>query len=126
MKEQPLTYAGCKKDFIKYLMELSGTRDKAQVYCDFLELAAIAISNRCDMIHHDEREERYLSLIAEYPKEKIDLFCSMLSCVMQACNLSADSPKDFLGEVYHELELHNKWKGQFFTPIHIYNFMGEI
>ncbi len=107
-------------------MELAYTKDKAQVFCDFVELAAISISNQCDMIHYNEREKRYLQIIEKYPKDKIGLFCSMLSCVMQACSRSVDEPKDFLGEIYHELELHNKWRGQFFTPIDICRFMGEI
>ena len=33
---------------------------------------------------------------------------------------------DVLGVLYHELELHNKYKGQFFTPQHICNMMGKI
>ena len=37
-----------------------------------------------------------------------------------------NAPVDILGELFHELELHNQFKGQFFTPQHICDFMGKI
>ena len=56
------TYNNCKKEFISLLTQNAGARDKWQVFCDFVELAAIAISNQCDFVHREEREERYLQL----------------------------------------------------------------
>lgn len=120
------TYKNCKKEFISLLSQNADSRDKWRVYCDFLEMAAIAISNRWDYVHFDEREARYLQIAGEYSSEKLERFCSMLVCVIQACSLSEEEPKDFLGEIYHDLELHNKWKGQFFTPIHICSLMAEL
>jgi type I restriction-modification system DNA methylase subunit len=35
-------------------------------------------------------------------------------------------PTDVLGSVYHELELHNKWAGQYFTPFTICEFMAKM
>ncbi len=32
---------------------------------------------------------------------------------------------DVLGELFHELDFNDKWKGQFFTPQHICNLMGK-
>jgi len=120
------TYSNCKKEFISLLTQNAGSRDKWQVFCDFVELAAIAISNQCDYVHRDEREERYLQHAGGYTRPEMDRFCSMLSCVFASSRLTEDEPKDFLGEIYHELELHNKWKGQFFTPMHICTLMAEF
>lgn len=33
---------------------------------------------------------------------------------------------DFLGDVFMELELGNKWAGQFFTPYHVCSLMAEL
>jgi type I restriction-modification system DNA methylase subunit len=33
---------------------------------------------------------------------------------------------DVLGALFHELELHNKYKGQFFTPMHVCTLMGAL
>ena len=120
------TYNHCKKEFISLLTQNAETHDKWQVFCDFVELAAIAISNQYDFIHHDEREERYLNLAGTYTRPEMDRFCSMFSCVFTSSRLTEDDPKDFLGEIYHELELHNKWKGQFFTPMPLCSLMAEF
>ncbi len=120
------TYSNCKKEFISLLTQNTGTRDKWQVFCDFVELAAITISNQCDYVHREEREERYLKLAGTYSRLEMDRFCSMLSCVFASSRLTKDDPLDFLGEIYHELELHNKWKGQFFTPMPLCSLMAEF
>ncbi len=40
--------------------------------------------------------------------------------------LMVDNPDDYLGRLFHQLNLQNHYKGQFFTPIHICQFMGAI
>ncbi len=37
-----------------------------------------------------------------------------------------DRLTDILGSVFHELELHNKWTGQFFTPFHLCQMMAKM
>ncbi len=48
----------------------------------------------------------------------------MLNLVVLA--LSDNPEQDFLGSLYHYLNLHQEQKGQFFTPYHICEFMSEI
>ena len=40
--------------------------------------------------------------------------------------LEDDPRQDFLGEVFQGLGLNSHWKGQFFTPYHMCEFMAEI
>ena len=40
--------------------------------------------------------------------------------------MAMEGPKDILGAVFHDLELHNKYKGQFFTPQSIADMMAQI
>lgn len=35
-------------------------------------------------------------------------------------------PRDVLGDIFHELELHNEQKGQFFTPLPICQMMAKM
>jgi len=35
-------------------------------------------------------------------------------------------PEDILGAIYHELELHNRYHGQFFTPQHVSDMMAML
>lgn len=48
----------------------------------------------------------------------------LLLCITNALELNPE--QDFLGELYMRLKLGDHWKGQFFTPYHISQFMAEI
>lgn len=48
----------------------------------------------------------------------------MLGYVTMA--LEENPEQDFLGEMFSGLNLHNEWRGQFFTPYHIGAFMAAI
>lgn len=99
-----------------------------EVFVDFLELSAIAVSNRFDLAFYKEREQRYLDIVKKYSKIEMDHYSEMLALLIRALQAEAGTErlKDVLGEVYHELGLHNKWKGQFFTPQNVCDMMGMI
>lgn len=120
------SYKNCKNRFLINFVQNANTVDKWKVFYDFLELSAIVISNRCDNIQNGEREARYCQIINEYSCEKIDRFCTMLACVIQACRISFENPTDFLGEMYYELGLYSKCKNQFITLIHINSLIAYI
>ena len=116
----------CKKEFISSFSKVAAVHDKWQTFCDFVEMAAIAISNQCDVVHHEEREARYLKIAEGYTRDELLVFADMLGDIMMACQYYEDVPHDVMGELFHELEMHNKWHGQFFTPMHIASLMGEL
>lgn len=64
--------------------------------------------------------------VGRYDKSEIDLFPQMLAHLIEELERHAEYPEDVLGGVFHELELHNKYNGQFFTPQHICDMMGMI
>jgi hypothetical protein len=96
------------------------------VFEDFLAMAAISISNSVDWIHREEREARYLEFVGKYDRQEVDLFPQMMVHLVEELERHIEDPTDVLGAIYHELELHNKYKGQFFTPQHICDMMGMI
>lgn len=71
-----------------------------------------------------EREEMYLDSVKRYTKDEADMLAQMLGYVIMA--LEENPEQDFLGEMFSGLNLHNEWKGQFFTPYHIGSFMAAI
>jgi hypothetical protein len=94
-----------------------------QVFTDFLELASCAISNRYDWAQYEAREARYMEIVKRYEKDEVNRLCEMLAeLVFQ----TADGLDDYLGRAFHDLELHNKWKGQFFTPFNICEMMAKM
>lgn len=113
---------------LKTIEKLSYKRNTWQVFNDFLEIAAITISNTVDKANWDEREKRYLEIVGRYEKKEIGLFVEMygkLIMEMERHDKQVEL-RDVLGELFHALNLHNKWKGQYFTPHHVANMMAEM
>ena len=77
----------------------------------------------------DEKTEKdILAIVGKYQKEEQALFPQMVAELTLELEdqVILGEFKDVLGEVFHELELHNKWKGQFFTPQSVSDLMGRI
>ncbi len=117
-----------KKDLINFIHQLSNRHSTWEVFSDFCEMSALSVSNSVDWRQWKEREKRYLEIIARYEKKEQAIFPAMFASLVQALDdeLTTNGPGDVLGRVYHELELHNKHKGQFFTPNNICDMMGEL
>jgi len=76
-----------------------------------------AISIRCctDLIYKIKGEKRYKDILGSYNDKEKEMFPKILGELVMAL----ETPGDYLGEVFMELELGNKWKGQFFTPYNL-------
>ena len=115
-----------QSEFQKLFSTLCGSRSDWQVWSDFITMSATAISNTFDREGptHDERKRQYMELSHGYTKDELDILARLLSTIVMA--LEDDPRQDFLGEVFQGLGLNSHWKGQFFTPYHICEFMAEI
>lgn len=102
-----------RKAIIGYINQLRDRHSSWRVFSDFVEMSALSISNAVDPAERDEREARYLAIAAQYSPEELALFPQMLGELTSALEEGFD---DVLGRLFHELELHSKWHGQFFTP----------
>lgn len=118
------TAAGWRTELMKLLRQNAYRFDLWQVWSDYVELMAIAISNRFDLRKYEAREARYMQIIKPYSKEELARFCHAYSALVMAMDCAEFD--DVLGSVFMELELGNKWKGQFFTPYHLCEMMGVI
>lgn len=112
-----------KKNMIKLFEKLSYRHNLWTVYSDFLEMAAITLSNSVDFINRNKREKRYLNIIEGYSKEEGQIFPQLFGELVVALE---EETTDVLGEIFMELQLGSKWKGQFFTPIHVSKAMGML
>lgn len=117
-----------KRNLVKMLIELGNRHGVHEVFVDFLELSALAISNRFDRAFNEEREQRYLNIEKGYAQEDMNRYAEMLAQLFMSLQHEAETGKvnDVLGPIYHELCLHNKWRGQFFTPQEVCDMMGSI
>jgi len=117
-----------KKKLINLINQTAYSRSKFKVFSDFIEMSAITFSNPLDFVHREEREARYLSIINSYDKKHQHSFPLMLFYLTEALEekTSTSGPEDVLGVIFHELNLHNERKGQFFTPQAISDMMAMM
>lgn len=116
------------KGIIDGLKSLGTKHSIWNVFEDWLKICSISISNAVDWNQSDEREKDYFETINKYTPEEqkilVKTFAELVSSLQK--EIESGGPCDLLGKVFHALELHNKYHGQFFTPFHICEFMGEI
>lgn len=99
------------------------TKRLANVFDDFVEMAALAIRNAVDHTGHDDREALYLKIAGQYSKEQLDRFAQALALVV--LEMEAE-PRDVLGRLYMEMGLGNDRLGQFYTPYDVAVLIATI
>jgi len=127
-KSKP-TYVRKGHEVISAIQALAGRHPTYQIFQDFLECSAISISNCVDWGEREKREEKYLQIINKYTSEEQKKLANILTSLVAAMQKQVEvdgAPCDILGEVFHGLELHNKYHGQFFTPNHVCEMMGLV
>lgn len=112
-----------KLTIIKNIKNISGKYNLSEVFSDWVHIMAYSISNSADKSQAEEREKAYMSIIKKYTKEEIERLTESFSCLVLALERKQ---KDWLGEIYMELELGNDNTGQFFTPFYISQLMAEL
>ena len=112
-----------QKELVKLLLSLSSRHSHWQVFSDFCEMMAIPMSNAVDIPQREAREARYMQIVKGYNTAELDLLKKGFWLLIEA--LEAET-SDVLGRTYHDLELHNKWAGQYFTPYHLARVMAQM
>jgi hypothetical protein len=128
-----------QRNLITLIKKFSHSHHTHTVFADFVEMAAISISNAIDRTQFDLREKRYLDIVRKYSKEEVALFPQMFAELAESFELrvammrkaasagaATSSLTDVLGETYMMLELGNARAGQFFTPYHVSRMMAMM
>lgn len=113
-----------KKEFLHTFKRLTYTHNSWDVWRDLVVMYACSISNALDSQHYTKREERYLQTIKKYNEREQKMFPELAALVVIA--LEDNPEQDFLGDIFMELNLGNKSRGQFFTPYCICEPMAAI
>lgn len=109
------------KEFIKIFDGLCHAHHRWEVWQDWTEAAAISIHNS---VNYDrELEDQYLKIVGKYEREEVQQFPKLLSLTTMALDTEFC---DFLGTIFMELELPNKFGGQFFTPYELSKFTAQV
>lgn len=98
------------------------------VFSEWVEVCAISIANAVDKSNFERREARYFDIYNKYGKENMTKFSEMFAwfTIYLEHIMETEGPKDVLGEIFHEMNLHNEANGQFFTPNNISRMTGSM
>lgn len=99
------------------------SHDRYTLFSDWIEAAAISLSNAIDLRQRDTREARYMEIVGRYDRNVIDAFPRIFAELTMAME---EEPCDILGRVFGDLELSNAARGQFFTPYNVCRLMAEV
>jgi hypothetical protein len=111
------------KSIVKLFESCRYRHDLYTVFSDWCECAAISLSNAMDIRQREKRESRYMEIIGRYERDVVGTFPKILGEVVMALE---SGPQDILGATFHELELHNTARGQFFTPYELCRMMAKM
>lgn len=113
-----------EEKFMKAFDKLCKTRNAWQAWTDFVNAAAISISNIVDTDNYEQREAAYMSIASGYTSEEMKNVARLMAITVMA--LEKDPEQDFLGSMFMKLSLGSNLHGQFFTPYHVCQLMAGI
>ncbi|MFT0173386.1 N-6 DNA methylase [Paraburkholderia mimosarum] len=138
-RKHDLTADAHQRNLVALFNEFSYGHHINTVFRDFVELAALAISNSVDRAQCDTREKRYLEIVGKYKPEEVARFPRMLGeltlsfekrvevmVAARSVGARGGGLTDVLGETYMMLDLGNDRSGQFFTPYHVSHLMASM
>jgi hypothetical protein len=112
-----------QKELVKLVHDLGYRHSHWQVFADFVEMGATAMSNAVDLVAREAREQRYIEVVKRYRPDEVARFPQMLALLTMALE---EETFDVLGRTFHDLELHNKWSGQYFSPYPLCRMMAKM
>lgn len=115
-----------KQEIIKTIQNMSGSYSPYNIFSDWVEMCALAISNGCQLIHDKvwtAREDLYKAVAAKYTEPQLDKFAEMFVLLGDALT---EELSDVLGEIYMAAGMGSKYTGQFFTPFHLSELCAKL
>ena len=94
-----------------------------EIFFDWIKAMFYAYANSCNSDGYEDREEKFNRLAEKHGAKTMQIF---YECQAELVMLFEEKGiDDYLGKIHHQLGVHNKMKGQFFTPFHIAKMMAE-
>lgn len=115
-------------DISKRIRKLSGRWTTYDLFRDWIEAMACAISNAVDRRPgvHGRREEAYMAIVKRYDGDASEVMRTFSEMLGVLTMLLEGEPDDVLGQLYMELGLSSQDVGQFFTPMSLCDMMATM
>lgn len=100
-----------EKAFISLFSQTARYHHRHQVFEDFVSCSVVALQNGLQFC--EKREQKYMRIVSRYEKQDVSHMAQLLAHVVNGLE---EERSDFLGRVFMQLELGDRYRGQFFTP----------
>ena len=110
-----------EKAFVKLFSQTARYHHRFKVFEDFICCSVIALENR--LCFSEAREQKYLRIVRGYEKEDVTRMSQLLAHVV---NGLGEASGGFLGRVFMQMELGDKYRGQFFPPWDVARMMAAM
>jgi chromosome segregation ATPase len=87
-----------QKEFVKKFNALCGAHSRWEVWSDFVQMSAIAISNAVDKANAPERVKAFQTMASKYSDMERNALAELLAELV--AGMEANSDRDYLGAVY--------------------------
>jgi hypothetical protein len=120
-----------QNDFVEMFKDFAQFRNPHTIFGHFIEIAAIELWQPfCRFVNPQQFEtnkQTYQNILSQYKDDEKDTLVRLLAFMVEGMEYNQEhGGGDWLGEVFHKLELHNKNTSQFFTPFHLSLLLGKI
>lgn len=122
----PVKAKGVRGELLRTFRLLGDRYGVHSIFEDFLAIYAYAISNSVDAYHYEKREADYMRIFKKYRREEVEQMVALGGLLVTELELQSGYPQDILGPVFHELNLHNEYVGQFFSPQHVCDAIAKM
>ena len=113
-------------EITKKLLKIGSSQGTDKAFTTFIELMATSLAIEADPVNAEARKKRYQKIIGDLSSNLRNEYFELCALVKEIFAKNADEPIDILGNVFHELNLHNAWHGQFFTPNDVALLMARV
>lgn len=121
--------ADINKEIVRLFHTFGATYRVADLFRDFIEVTAIALTNQYAFDDEwEQRENRYHEIRKQYSESDFKRFAEILGALVVETHNHREQGlfADILGCLYMDLGLGNPDSGQYFTPYNISKLMADI
>lgn len=118
-----MSAADIRRAFIHTFNQTARYHHRHKVFEDLVRCAAITVHNQLSGAYSDTLEQEYLQTMKQYQREDVMQLSSLFALMVRAFQLETC---DFLGSLFMDLNLGDKYRGQFFTPASVCRLMAQL
>lgn len=110
-------------NIVKKIQSIDQKYNFDEIFFDWIKAMFYAYANSCNRDGYEDREKEFDRLVEKHGPKTMQIF---YECQAELVMLFEEKGiDDYLGKIHHLLGVHNKMKGQFFTPFHIAKMIAE-